>query len=308
MPTRPERIAIAGASGFIGQALCRELVAQGHEVHVLGRSAAHLAKTFSDCLPAERIHNYQELNQLDPNVLINLSGENIAARRWRPAQKRRLLASRVELTEQLCHASAQWPSLHTFINASAIGVYGNGGDDQLSEASPPGQGFSAELCQRWENSARPQCRRIIARFAVVLDRDTKLGALAKMRPAFALGAGVVFGSGEQWQSYIHRHDAVQAIIFLMHSTSLSGVFNVCGPQPLSNRRFSQLLAGKLGRPLLLAMPEFVAKLLFGEMRELFYQSQRVVPQRLVDAGFEFRFASVDEMLDDALKPPLPSGK
>lgn len=302
------RIVIAGASGFIGQALCRELIELGHEVHVLGRSRAHLTKAFSGTVAAEHIHDYQDLNTLDPDVLVNLSGENIAAKRWRPAQKQQLLASRIELTEQLCRASAHWPSLHTFINASAIGFYGDGGETPLSEASPAGQGFSAELCQRWENSARPECRRIITRFAVVLDRDRKQGALAKMRPAFALGAGVVFGSGEQWQSYIHRHDAVQAIIFLMQNTSLSGVFNVCGPQPLSNRRFSQLLASKLGRPLLLSMPEFVAKLLFGEMRELFYQSQRVVPQRLLEEGFQFRFPNVDNMLDDALAGPAPEIK
>lgn len=298
-----ERVAVAGASGFVGQALCCQLIANGYDVHALGRSKARLHNVFGIKTEPFHTHDYSVLRTLDPHIVINLAGENIAARRWSTDQKQCLLDSRLSVTQQLSKAAKNWPSLHTFVSASAIGVYGNGGEHELSENAPAGQGFSAELCQRWEDSVSSPCRSIIARFSVILDRDRNAGALAKMRPAFAFGAGAYFGHGQQWQSYIHRHDAVKALLFLIQQQQLEGVFNISGPSPVTNYEFSQELATKLHRPLCLSIPEFAAKILFGEMRELFYSSQRVVPQALLDAGFEFDFPTVASMLDDALQRP-----
>ncbi len=299
----PQRVAVSGASGFIGRALCASLLERGHQVLALGRDKSALQRGFASLPAGLSSHDYSELAALNPTAVINLAGENIAARRWRPAQKQRLLDSRLSTTRQLCEAAEHWPALHSFISASAIGYYGDGGEAPLNELAAAGDGFAAELCQRWEDSVRCRARRVIARLAVVLDRDRDAGALAKMRPPFALGVGPRFGSGRQWQAYIHRRDAVRALIFLLEQPALSGTFNLSCTEPLRNRRFSELLAAELRRPLWLAIPEMAAALLFGEMRELFYNSQRVVPQALLDAGFRFDFPLVEEALHDALQAP-----
>lgn len=303
MGTQQESVAVIGASGFIGQALCCQLLAQGYKVHAVGRSKAHLQAVFGEEQADIQLHDYSTLREIDAHIVVNLAGENIAAKRWSAQQKDRLLSSRLSATEQVNVAVKRWPSLHTFINASAIGIYGDGGDRELNENSPIGRGFSAELCQRWEESINSPCRTIVARFAVVLDRDRDAGALAKMRPAFSLGVGAYFGHGKQWQAYIHRHDAVKALLFFIENKELEGAFNISGPEPVTNREFSQLLASKLRRPLLFSIPEFAAKILFGEMRELFYSSQRIIPDGLLKAGFSFDFPTIDRMLDDALQHP-----
>ncbi|WP_372865030.1 TIGR01777 family oxidoreductase [Spongiibacter sp.] len=296
-----QRVAVSGASGFIGRALCASLLERGHQVLALGRDKSALQRGFASLPAGLSSHDYSELAALNPTAVINLAGENIAARRWRPAQKQRLLDSRLNTTRRLCEAAEHWPALHSFISASAIGYYGDGGDSPLNESAAAGSGFAAELCQRWEDSVQCQARRVIARLAVVLDRERDAGALAKMRLPFSLGLGARFGSGQQWQAYIHRRDAVRALIFLLETPALSGTFNLSCPEPLRNRQFSEQLAAKLHRPLLLSIPETAAALLFGEMRELFYQSQRVVPTALLNAAFQFDFASVDSALDDALQ-------
>ena len=304
--TEKKWIAISGASGFVGQALCRALLQKGYGVYALGRDKTKLEK----CCPAEvhpdlQPHDYSELASLRPHAVVNLAGENIAQRRWSLAQKQRLLDSRVQTTRQLVSAARRdWPTLSCFISASAIGVYGDRGESLLDENSAAGNGFSAELCRHWEACVdNLPCRTVIARLGVVLDRDRKQGALAKMRPAFALGLGTRFGSGQQWQAYIHRRDVVEALCFFIDHEECRGVYNLVSPEPVRNQEFSQQLARALHRPLFLQMPQAVAALLFGEMQELFFSSQRVVPAALASSGYPFQFSSMEAILRDCVERP-----
>ena len=299
-------IAVSGASGFVGQRLCQTLVQKGYGVYALGRDKTKLQKCFPpEHYPDIAAHDYSELAALRPYAVVNLAGENIAQRRWSAAQKQRLLDSRIDVTQQLVSAARQqWSTLQCFISASAIGFYGDRGEAVLDERSNGGEGFSAELCQRWEDCVDGlRCRSVIARLGVVLDRDRQQGALAKMRPAFALGLGTQFGNGQQWQAYIHRHDVVAALCFLIEQPQCSGIYNLVCPEPVRNREFSQQLAGALHRPLFMRLPQAVARLLFGEMQELFFISQRVMPSALQVAGFDFHFASLDALLEDCVKAP-----
>ncbi len=174
----------------------------------------------------------------------------------------------------------------------------------LDENSAAGNGFSAELCRHWEACVdNLPCRTVIARLGVVLDRDRKQGALAKMRPAFALGLGTRFGSGQQWQAYIHRRDVVEALCFFIDREECRGVYNLVSPEPVRNQEFSQQLARALHRPLFLQMPQAVAALLFGEMQELFFSSQRVVPAALASSGYPFQFSSMEAILHDCVERP-----
>lgn len=300
-----QRIAITGASGFIGQALCAALLARGDGVYALGRNTHHTAKVLHTALEQRLpehcvVADYQQLATLDPTAVINLAGENIAAARWTARRKQTLLASRLDTSAQISQAIAQhWPAVKTVISASAIGYYGDAGDTTLAESAPPGSDFAADLCQRWE-AAIPEFagrRSIITRFGVVLGNG---GALAKMRLPFALGLGSQFGDGQHWQAYIHRDDAVAALLYLLDSETLTGTFNLVCPEPVRNRDFTRNLARSLHRPAFLRLPRFAADLAFGEMADVLYASQRVIPQALTDSGFKFHYPTAAESLQAAL--------
>ncbi|RMF39358.1 MAG: TIGR01777 family protein [Planctomycetota bacterium] len=294
------RIAITGASGLVGRALDRFLQGSGHLVIPLVRHDPVAGEIRWDPTgpfdtgPLERV-----------DVLVHLAGESIAGRRWNATKKQRIRQSRVEATRNLCHHLARMdrpPS--TLLCASAIGYYGDRGDEMLDEQSPPGRGFLAQVGIDWEAAAAPAVeagiRVVHLRLGMVLSPDG--GALAMMLPIFRLGLGGRLGSGRQFWSWIAIDDVVSAIGFAMERPDLDGPVNVVAPQPVRNIEFTRTLAGVLHRPALLPAPSFLLRLGLGEMAdELLLASARVRPRRLEEAGFQFCLPQLDVALRTLLQ-------
>jgi uncharacterized protein (TIGR01777 family) len=289
---------ITGGSGFIGRALSKRLLADGHHVTVLTRTP----DPTSGLQASRAVRTLAEVGPVD--AVINLQGENLAAGRWTIARKGTFVSSRVDFTRDLVgwlSASSKRPAV--LVNGSAIGWYGNRGDELLSESSTPGKDFAARLCSDWESEALAAetlgirvCR---LRTGIVLDRDG--GALAKMLPAFRAGAGGPLGSGSQWMSWITRHDLVRMILWLAQTPTLSGAFNGTAPIPLRQADFAKALGRALHRPALLPMPEFALRLLFGEMAGLMLGSQRAIPEAAMASGFRFDQADIESALAAVLR-------
>lgn len=297
------RYLLSGASGMLGTALRRALVARGNRPLQLVRGAV-AAENQIAWNPA-RIPPVQNIGQFEGcAAAIHLSGANVAGRRWTHSYKQELLASRVDSTRALANLLAglrQPPKV--MLVASAIGFYGNRGDDLLDETSAPGTSFFADVCQQWEAAARPAVeagiRVVHLRFGVVLAPGE--GALAKMLPPFRLGLGGKLGSGRQWMSWIGLADTVAAVLFLLDTPSLAGPVNLTAPGPVTNAQFTQALAHRLKRPAIFPVPAFALRLAFGQMaEEALLSSARVLPRKLLDAGFRFSLPAVDEALAAAL--------
>jgi hypothetical protein len=235
---------------------------------------------------------------------IHLSGASVAAHRWTPAWKREMWASRVESTRALATTLAalrQPPK--TLLVASAIGFYGNRGDELLDERSGHGSGFLAELCREWETAARPAAdagiRVVHLRFGVVLGPGP--GALAKMLPIFRLGLGGRLGSGQQWMSWISLPDAVEAILFAMDTPTFAGPVNLTAPHPVTNADFTRALGKAVHRPAILPAPAFALRFALGEMaNEALLSSAKAVPAKLIEAAFQFTHPDVASALAAAL--------
>lgn len=281
-------VAIAGASGFLGDALARYLTSQGHAVRRIGRASSRTAEFHWD-LAAGR---------LDPTALdgadavVNFAGATIA-QRWTADHKRAILSSRVRSTEVLSKTmSAVRSPPRVFLSTSAIGIYGSRGDEALDETSTAGGGFLANVVRQWEQAAAPAgdagVRLVHPRMGLVMHPDG--GVLAKLIPVFNIGGGGKIAKGTQWMSWIGMHDALRALLFLMSTESLSGAVNVTTPNPVTNAEFSDTLGAVIHRPAIATVPEFAIKLMFGEMgEETLLSGQRVLPRRLLDAGFTFDF-------------------
>jgi hypothetical protein len=282
------RILITGGTGFIGQALCPRLAAAGHEVVILTRQSA-------PALPrgaASAVTQLDVLHANDFGAVINLAGAPIGDARWTESRKRLLLDSRVGTTARVVEwmRRADRPP-GVLVSGSAVGYYGEQGDRPITEDTPPTPGFTHDLCAAWEREADKAavfgvrvCR---MRIGVVLDRDG--GALAKMLPAFRLGAGGRLGSGTHYFPWIHREDIAAICQWLVERPEARGAYNAGSPNPVTNAQFTQALGRALGRPTVLPMPQSALKLLFGEMSELLLVSDRMLPKRLLDQGFEFRY-------------------
>jgi uncharacterized protein (TIGR01777 family) len=289
------RILITGGTGFIGQALCPRLAAAGHEVVLLSRQARPR-------LPKGAATSVTGLDALDAGEfggVINLAGEPIADGRWTPSRRKLLLDSRVETTSKLVEwmQRAKRPP-GVLVSGSAVGYYGEQGEREITEDTPPTPGFTHDLCAAWEREAGRVAtlgvRLGIARIGVVLDRDG--GALAKMLPAFRMGAGGRLGSGQHWFPWIHREDMAAILQWLLETPAASGAYNASAPNPVTNEAFTRALGRALGRPTVLPMPATALKLLFGEMSELLLVSNRMVPKRLLREGFRFRHPELDGAL------------
>jgi uncharacterized protein (TIGR01777 family) len=237
---------------------------------------------------------------------VHLSGANLAGRRWTSAYKDEISASRVTPTHALAKLLASLRSKpEVLVCASAIGIYGNRGDEQLSEASMPGSGFLPYLCVAWEKAAQPALdagiRVVHLRFGVVLSPQG--GALKQMLPVFRAGLGGRLGSGRQWISWVALPDVIRVIDFVLQTKSMSGPVNVVAPNPVTNLEFTRSLAGALRRPAALRVPGFALRLAFGEMADAtILQSERVVPARLSAAGFNFEYPKLDAALRAILPP------
>jgi len=304
------RIVIAGGTGFIGRALCERLANAGHSVTVLTRDPE---KARGRVYHAAKIVPWQgfrgqsdELSKaLDGSeVVFNLAGAPIADGRWTPQTRELLRQSREGTTTAIVTTLAKLKARPVMlINASAIGLYGPRGDEELTEDSSSGDGFLASLCREWEGAARAAerlgVRVVTPRIGVVLEKDG--GALAKMLPIFRLGLGGPLGHGRQWMSWIHRDDLVELLLFLMEH-GVSGPVNATAPHPVTNEEFSKALGQTLGRPALLRTPGFVIKLAFGDMAdELLLSGQCVIPQKAQSLGFHFRFPFIAGALHDILQ-------
>lgn len=297
------RIFITGGTGFIGRPLCRALLDAGHELTVLSRNP-HTALMHG----GRDISIIGSLDSWTPNsrfdAIINLAGEPIADHRWTEQRKQSLWNSRVTLTGRLMAAMAQCeykPAV--LISGSAVGFYGDRGDEALDETSGSHDGgFSERLCRAWEAEAMQAqalgVRVCILRTGLVIGTDG--GFLGKMLPPFKLGLGGRIGDGKQWMPWIHRDDHIALTQWLLGSPHLSGIFNATAPNPVTNAEFTRVLAALLRRPAPFPVPAWLIRLGVGEMAELLLGGQRALPKRGLDEGFTFRFETLEPALRDAL--------
>jgi uncharacterized protein (TIGR01777 family) len=292
------RVVVTGSTGLIGQALLSTLGAGGHETVTLVRRAGGPGEARWD--PAAGRIDAGALAGAD--AVVHLAGAGIGDRRWTPARRDVILGSRVESTSLLCGALAgldRPPSV--LVSASAIGYYGDRGDEELTETSEPGTGFQAEVCRRWEEATAEAeeagIRVVHLRSAVVLARTG--GALAKQLPLFRAGLGGRLGRGDQWLSWITLRDEVGAIIHALDTPSLSGPLNASAPGPVTNRTFTKELGRALRRPAVLAVPPFALRVALGRdlADELLLGSLKVMPARLLETGYRFRDPDLGAALD-----------
>jgi len=297
-------ILIVGGTGFIGSHLCNYFSRQmqpSAQLTILTRSAQTRSKQ-------NAINYITSLTTEDGpfDVVINLAGEPLDKNRWNEHIKKNIVQSRIQRTRQLIDYIKNVnvkPQL--LISGSAIGFYGNSADALFSEdAEPADHGFTHTLCAEWESIARQAekygVRVCLIRTGIVL--DGKAGALHNMVLPFKLGLGARLGHGKQWMSWIHIQDVIGAITLLIQRQDLHGAFNLVAPEAVTNNEFTHQLAQTLKRPQFLIMPNFVVRILFGEMAQtLLLEGQHVIPRRLLDAGYVFRFATLKEALRDILK-------
>ena len=296
------KILIGGSHGLVGTALIKSLEAQGHEIFRLVRHAP-TSKTEVEWSPDRYSIALARIEGFD--AVVNLAGESIAEGRWTDEKKRRIRESRVKGTKLLGDALANLTVRpKTFVCASAIGYYGNRGDELLTETSAPGDDFLAKVCAEWEQAtalaAEKGIRVVNARFGVILDNNG--GALQKMLPPFRMGVGGRIGSGKQWMSWIALDDVIGGIKFALANESVRGPVNFVSPNPVTNAEFTKTLGKVLSRPTIFSIPAFAVKLMFGEMGEaLLLGGQRVAPVRLVGGGFEFRYPQLQAALGHILE-------
>ena len=299
-------ILITGASGLVGRNLSKLLTKKGHTVAPLVRGERKAGLPWWD--PAA---GKIDLTPFSMDAVVHLAGENIAGR-WTDARKRRIRDSRVDGTRLLSQALAELRSPpRTFLQASAVGYYGDRGGLLLDETSDPGSGFLSDTCVAWEAAGEAaemaRIRRVRMRIGVVLTPEG--GALKRMLPPFRLGLGGPVGSGKQYVPWISLHDLVSAMEFLLTDTSVSGVVNLTAPAPVTQKEMARALGKALGRPAFLPLPAFMVELLFGEMgKDLLLASTRVAPKRLQAAGFRFRDASLADSMSRILATPPPAAQ
>ncbi|MBU2508402.1 MAG: TIGR01777 family oxidoreductase [Bacteroidetes bacterium] len=300
-----KKIIIAGATGLIGNKLVPKLIERNYEVIVLARNLEKAKSLFG--------HNaiIFKMNELSHNSLeqfenafafINLSGEGIAAKRWTNKQKEKILSSRVNSTRYLFNIANKLNNKPVkFLSASAVGYYGNSTDEIFTETSPAGGNFLAEVTKKWEDevikfsSLGIEESRI--RLAVVLDKTD--GALSKMLIPFKLFIGGPLGSGEQWFPWIHIYDAVEIFMFALEN-KISGPINAAAPCLINMNEFAQALGAILNRPTFFRVPEFVLNAVLGEASEMILEGAKVIPEILVQTGYNFKFPKVEEALKDLL--------
>lgn len=309
------RIVITGGSGLIGQALTNELVKNGHEVTILTRNPEKTRLT----LPEAKAVYWDGRTQGDwagsfegAEAVVNLAGasiagENILKMRWTPARKKAILESRVNagaaVTEAI-QAAKEKPKV--LVQSSAIGYYGPQGDQPIDEKAPNAEDYLAGVCRDWEDSTKAVealgVRRVVARTGLVFSRGSLIFSLLKLPFTFFVGGPL--GSGKQVFSWIHIEDMVAALQFLIENPRAQGVYNLTAPNPVSNKAFSKALGKAMKRPAFIPVPSFAMKLALGEVSTLALEGQRVIPARLLEAGYAFKFKRLEEALAKLTQPHL----
>ncbi len=296
-------ITITGATGFVGRRAANHLLAAGHQVHCLGR-------VLGKGMPSAARFSIWHANTSDPpeeslegaDAVIHLVGEPVG-QRWTPANKKRILDTRVDGTRRLVNClsrTEQRPKV--LISASAVGIYGSRGEEILTERSEPGQGFLTDVCRAWEREAGAAealgVRVVKLRLGMVLGPEG--GALAQMLPPFRVCLGGTFGSGTQWMSWIHAEDLIDLMLFAIEKPEIAGPVNAVSPNPVTNAEFTETLARVLQRPAVAKVPDYALRLLFGEGAAVALSSQRVMPDAATKAGFEFRHPKLEGALRNLL--------
>ncbi|MCO7521157.1 MULTISPECIES: TIGR01777 family oxidoreductase [unclassified Pseudomonas] len=294
-------ILLTGGTGLIGQHLCQLWRGQGHRLTVWSRRPDQVAKICGrDVRGVARLEEIASDDRVD--VVINLAGAPIADRPWTAARRTLLWASRVTLTEQLlAWLASREQRPQVLVSGSAVGWYGDGGERELSEASPPvKEDFASQLCIAWEETAQRAealgMRVVLVRTGLVLAADG--GFLSRLRLPYKLGLGGPLGDGRQWMPWIHIDDQIALIDFLVQHNDASGPYNACAPEPVRNRAFAKCLGRALHRPAFMPMPALLLKAGLGELSTLLLGGQRARPVRLLAAGFTFRFNDLQSALDD----------
>ena len=299
------KILVTGATGLIGRSLCRALTDESHTVAAVSRSAVKpqglaVAEVYrwdpqSGPLPQSALDGV--------DAVVNLAGEPLDARRWSDQQKRLIRDSRIITTRNLVEGLRsvdRKPAV--LVSGSAVGFYGDRGDEQLEETAPAGHGFMSEVCEEWEREAARATelgvRVVQVRTGVVLSGEG--GALQKMLAPFKLGLGGPLGSGKQWFPWIHIKDIVGIFRHAVLTATLAGPVNGVAPEPVTNREFTRELARALHRPGFLPVPEMALRVLMGEMSAVLFGSQRVVPKAALASGYEFHHPLLTQALTDLL--------
>lgn len=303
------KVFITGATGFIGRHLIEALIASSAHIELLALTRNIKKAKQLNVLPIQWFDKISAEMIDSADVIINLAGEPIADKRWSSSQKSKICNSRWNITQDLAeHINASDHPPHTFISASAIGFYGRQNSTAINEGfTDYFPEFSHQICKKWESLAlsvnarkdKKQTRVAILRTGIVLDK--KQGALAKMLLPFKLGLGGKIASGEQYMSWIHISDMVNAIIHVINTKTLEGAINITAPSAVSNNEFSHTLSKSLSRPCIFITPEFVLRCIFGEMADLLVYGQNVYPHKLLESGFNFNYPKLPLALDDILK-------
>lgn len=294
------KVFMTGGTGFVGTSLSKRLIAEGHGVTVLTHETKEPALKMQGLSYLQGNPTVQgEWQKAVPehDVIINLAGASIFSR-WTEEQKNILRSSRILTTRNLVDALPQDAKHVTFFSTSAVGYYGFHQDEELTESSPAGTDFLARLARDWEseamNAQTKGARVVITRFGIVLGKDG--GALGQMIPLFKFFLGGPLGSGRQWFSWVHMQDLVEAFIFLLGKKEISGPVNLCSPEPVRNKELGAAIGRILHRPSFMPAPGFMIKLILGEFGSVLLEGQRVIPEKLLDAGYQFRYPGIDEAL------------
>ncbi|MCY7274836.1 MAG: TIGR01777 family oxidoreductase, partial [Phormidesmis sp. CAN_BIN44] len=296
------RVAVTGATGFVGSRLVERLTTEGHQVIVLTRNAPKAEQVFpKSAYPNLEVVGYNPVESgawqdsiAGCDGIVNLSGEAIAETRWTPERKRSLMDSRKLTTQKLVEAIAKAnPKPSVLVNASAIGFYGTSETATFDETSSPGNDFLAEVCQTWEAEAsrvkESGVRLVILRLGIVLGMG---GALGKMLTPFKLFAGGPIGSGNQWFSWIHREDLVSLILRALTRTQMEGVFNATAPKPVRMAEMATALGQVLNRPSWLPVPSFALEAMLGDGAKVVLEGQEVLPKHTLSDGFEYQYPAI----------------
>ncbi len=295
-------ILITGGTGFIGTKLCESLQSRGHHLTVLSRRPDSVPTLCGEKVVA--VSSLDKLSETDKfEAIINLAGENIADGRWTENRKQALKNSRIQITEQLLAFIAKAehkPDI--LVSGSAVGFYGNQKDKELDETSKPVDDFAHQICAEWEQTAlkaeQSGVRVCIIRTGLVIGDHG--GFLQRMLLPFKNGFGGRLGNGKQWMSWIHRDDLVRIVGLFLINPKMRGIYNGTSPTPVTNQEFTKTLAKVLKRPALIPVPGSVLTFLFGEMSELILGGQKVLPKRLLEHNFVFKYETLEAALKEVL--------
>lgn len=295
------KIVLTGATGFLGARLVAHLAEEGHEVVLLTRTLQQESRPGVRRVLWDGVRGGAWVGEIDgADAVINLAGEPIAAQRWSPAQKEKILRSRIDATRAVVEAiRGAVTRPRVLINASAVGYYGDVPEGEVTEERKPGSGFLAETCLHWEEEAAKAkdlgVRVAMMRTGIVLGDGG--GALARMLVPFRLYVGGPLGNGAQWFPWIHRDDVVGALVHVLQTPSLDGPVNTSAPEPVTMRQFCLVLGNVLHRPSWMPVPAYLLRLVMGEMAVLVLSGQRTVPRKLLASGYKFRYHNVLQALE-----------